>query len=179
MNKEYDPQTGIFIGEHNHKFDKSLANAILNLYKDKNIITVADLGCGNGNYVNVFKEFGWEVDGYEGNKLYTDNPVDLSEPLNPDKKYDLIVCLEVGEHIPPERCEIFLDNLEKFSFKHLILSWGIPNQKGKGHVNCLSNETVINHMKKRYFEYINEDSEYLRNNASLSWFKNTIMVFKK
>lgn len=175
---EYDPETGIFIGKHTHKFDKYLIEAIKNLYKDKYIKNVADLGCGDGEYTKKFREFGWEADGYEGNEEYTDNPVDLTIPLNPHK-YDLVVCLEVGEHIPPEKCEMFLDNLEKFTSKYLVLSWGIPGQGGKGHVNCLPNETIIEYMKKRGFKYIKRDSNYLRKNSKLEWFKNTIMVFEK
>lgn len=52
-------------------------------------------------------------------------------------------------------------------------------QGGDGHVNCQNNEYI----KQKFLDlgYYNdiEDENYLRNNSSFSWFKNTIMVFKK
>ncbi len=62
---KYETNTGIFVGEHNYKFDKSLTTTIVELYKDK-VNTVCDLGCGIGKYTNFLSVHFNTVHGYEG-----------------------------------------------------------------------------------------------------------------
>jgi hypothetical protein len=86
--------------------------------------------------------------------------------------------LEVGEHIPAEFESIYLDNVAKHAKGLIILSWAVPGQNGDGHVNCQSNEHIIDEMHLRSFTLDEVATKALRNSASLWWFKNTIMVFR-
>ena len=52
-----------------------------------------------------------------------------------------------------------------------------PGQGGDGHVNELPNEDVIALFPE--YDYDIETSLYLRSKATIWWFKNTIMVFKR
>jgi hypothetical protein len=85
----------------------------------------------------------------------------------------------VGEHIPKEFETIFIDNLIDNCTFGIILSWAVVGQGGTGHVNCQNNDYV----KGKFYERGLKDAEELetqfRADAQISWFKNTIMVFRK
>lgn len=59
---------------------------------------------------------------------------DLEKEINLKKSYDLVVSLEVAEHIPKESADIFVKSL--INAGNLILfSAAIPNQGGQNHIN--------------------------------------------
>jgi len=179
--------TGFWIennpGEHYFSLDLS---KIINHYVRKNgITTVYDFGCGNGEYLyelskrvpNV-KATGFE--GHNTNGVY-DNVVvqDLSVPFQLEPA-DLAISIEVGEHIPKEFEQIFIDNVSNNASKHIILSWAIEGQPGLGHVNCQNNDYVIAQLEKRGWTFDAELSHKLRFlfNEGL-WLRNTLMFFTR
>ncbi len=188
MIKYIDETSGIWnidMAKRHHSYDPVLAGAIGHLYK--NTKRVADLGCGNGRYCKIFEAFGWIVDGYEGTKgikelgIYNNIfSLDLSQPIGGvDTEYDLVVCLEVGEHIPENKEDIFIDNVAKFATKDLVISWAIPGQGGKGHFNERSNKYVIGKFRERGLFVRKRWSKVLRYYSTLRWFKNTILVMER
>lgn len=182
MSDLFDKETGILF-DGKYSLDKKLIETICETF---NPVKIADMGCGVGDYCKVCLSYGYKIDGYEGSQIACQKAVcgniecvDLSKPAEPKDDYDLVLCLEVGEHIPQKHQEVFIDNLDRFSKDILILSWALPGQVGTGHVNCLSNETVIELMGDKNFNFDKNMSEYLRKNSELSWFKNTLMVFRR
>jgi len=168
---------GVWNGEVKHQFDTYLCGALSTFFRGS---TVADFGCGwTGLYTKFFTQCGIDVVGFEGNPC-TKPPLivaDLSRPLV-ITPVDWVMCLEVGEHIPKERENALIYNCVSNSLKGVIVSWAIPNQKGRGHVNCRPNSYVEE--KFTLFNYKRDGSqEYkLRKAAELPWFKNTVMVFR-
>lgn len=189
--KGIDKETGIWSPEfahRHHSFDLTLAAAICVYYKKFNNY-VADLGCGFCDYVKFFKDHFGAVRGYDGTNFYplplgidwrSYVLIDLSQKINPQDipYYDLVISLEVGEHIPKEKEEIFLDNVANFAKKHLVLSWAVPGQGGKGHVNEKNNDYIIWKMVDRGFKYDIKATYFLRNHSHLPWFHNSLMAFK-
>jgi len=180
-----DKETGIWgleTAKKQHRFDEALANKIASMYMPKK---VADLGCGIGEYCKVFREHGWRiVHGYEGTQdiqkisVYKDIfTMDLTKIRYVNIEYDFVLCIEVGEHIPKEYEQIFMDNVARFACKDLILSWGIPGQGGTGHFNEQSNGYIVDEFYKRKFKIDRRKTRYLRSFATLSWFKGSLMVF--
>ena len=105
--------------------------------------------------------------------------MDLSKPNKLEEKFDWVLCLEVGEHIPKEYESILIKNIDDNNTKGVVLSWAVVGQGGDGHVNCQDNEYIkeafssLNYTNDEYSEFT------LRSHATLPWFKNTIMVFRK
>lgn len=172
-------ETGFWQGntESFHKFDEPLAKELCKLFKST---AVVDLGCGEGKYVKALNEAGIVASGYDGNhntELYQNCKVhDLTTPLN-ILPVNWVLSLEVGEHIPSEHTASYINNLKRLNRNGIVLSWAIPGQGGDGHVNELPNEEVIAMFPE--YSYDKKTSERLRKAATLWWFKNTIMVFKK
>lgn len=46
----------------------------------------------------------------------------------------------MGEHIPPAKTDIFVDNLVKHAKKGVFLTWGVVGQGGFGHINQKNND---------------------------------------
>jgi tryptophanyl-tRNA synthetase len=64
---------------------------------------------------------------------------------------------------------------------YLILSVAVEGQEGLGHVNCRSNEYVINKLQEKGLTYLPELTEQIRKEPEpyVSYFKNTLMIFQK
>lgn len=174
-----------------HCYDNGLAEGLLHLLPLMGIKTIADLGCGPGWYVALFRRNGYEADGYDGNPnvekmsapLFANGfycqCANLTDELEAEEPFELVFSLEVGEHIPAKWENTYIDNLTRNSTKFIIVSWAIEGQKGDGHVNCHSNIYIIEKMRERGFTFNTPASNYLRKCATLFWLKHTIMVFEK
>lgn len=166
-----------------HKFDPGLSQALLEFLENQ--VDIVDFGCGNADYSKILLENGKQVDCFDGNPNTPEmtggigKVLDLSEEFNLEKKYECVISLEVGEHIPKEKEQIFLDNLGRHCEQCIILSWALPGQGGDGHFNEQPNNYIINEMEKRNYKHWEESSNYFRNSVNLWWFKKTIMVFLK
>lgn len=180
---------GYWVGpeaESQHLYDRSLSAALVSFLKAEDPSgSVVDLGCGMGNYVKHFRAEGLRADGFDGNPhtpTLTDGVCgvrDLSEPFTFETPYDWVMSLEVGEHLPAKFETTFFNNLHANNRKGVILSWALVGQGGHGHVNEHNNDYVKGRMAA--LGYVNdvEAERSLRATASLWWFRNTIMVFRR
>ena len=180
---------GYWIGSEaksQHCHDSRLANALTTFFQrectDGNIV---DLGCGMGNYVKHFRSKGLVADGFDGNPntpTLTDGVCgirDLSEPFRFSEPYNWVMSLEVGEHLPKQFETTFIENLHNNNKRGILLSWAVVGQGGHGHVNERNNDYIRERIETLgYCSDMAAESE-LRAAASLSWFKNTIMVFRR
>jgi SAM-dependent methyltransferase len=167
-----------------HVFDESLCEAIIATCNNQGIKSVVDIGCGNGAYTRRILSAGLYCDGFDGSPLTVEmtnficSVRDFSQRQNIGK-YGLVLSLEVGEHIPAEYEDIFIDNLTDAAMGLIILSWAVPGQGGTGHVNCQNNSYIIRQMAERGFFYDSLATQYLRHKATIPWFKNTILTFER
>ena len=106
--------------------------------------------------------------------------LNLSQPILLDKK-GIVICLEVGEHIPKQYQEILLNNLVNNCDKYLILSWAIRGQGGYGHFNELNNDEILPLIENLGFKYLKELSGEVRMvpEDKCGYFRNTLMIFEK
>ena len=177
---------------NDHVFDQSLSLGIVNFFSKENSKCVADFGCGPGWYTNaICNQLKIQCDGYDANpnttllaknNNYSGNffVTDLTKPIIFENKYEWVLCLEVGEHIPSHFEDILIQNMHNNNTKGVVLSWAIEGQNGPGHVNCKNNDYIINKFVELNYNYDIENTDNLRNSATNAfWFKNTIMVFRK
>jgi cyclopropane fatty-acyl-phospholipid synthase-like methyltransferase len=166
-----------------HCQDKKLTKGLINFFKDNKATDIVDLGCGNGAYVKSFIDVGLIVKGFDGNpntKQMTNglcDVKDLSIPFTFYNKYDWVMSLEVGEHIPKKYEDNFIDNICNNCKTGLVLSWAVKGQGGSGHFNEQNNDYIKQKIIDRGFYNDENCEELLRSDCSLSWFRNTLMVF--
>lgn len=105
---------------------------------------VIDVGCGLGTWLGVFRENGvveiLGVDGDYVNFSLLHIPKerflgrDLAKELNVPGRYDLVLCMEVAEHLPEARAESFINSLTSLG-PVILFSAAIPYQGGDEHIN--------------------------------------------
>lgn len=174
-----------------HCYDHKLVEALGFLLTFMEVKTVVDLGCGPGWYVKALRDKGFYVGGFDGNPytkeismgilqdgIYCEQ-LDLTQGFELEVPVDLILSLEVGEHIPVKYEEVFIQNLVRNTKNYIIVSWATEGQGGDGHINCRSNDYVIRKIKSYGFAENVPAKNFLRKRACLDWFRKTIMVFQK
>jgi SAM-dependent methyltransferase len=103
--------------------------------------TVVDVGCGEGWWAMEFAARGCDVTGLDGAYVQGSplgdrfRPWDLAQPLPGDLGvFNLAICLEVGEHLPPYRAAGLVADLCRLA-PTVAFSAAIPGQGGVGHLN--------------------------------------------
>lgn len=106
--------------------------------------SVLDVGCGIGNWLEVFSKngiqdyLGIDADYVDMSELLIPKEkfksYDLSKTFKLDRKFDLICSLEVAEHLPEEAADNFVDSLVHHG-DIILFSAAIPGQGGNGHIN--------------------------------------------
>ncbi len=152
--------------------------------------SVCDVGCGDGTWLSVFKEKGVaEICGTDGD--YVDRemlkipkelfiPSDLSKPFKLPRKFDLVMSLEVAEHLPPASADSFVDSL--VSLGHVILfGAAIPYQGGRHHVNEQWQDYWVEKFEARGFLTIDCIRKRIWNNDDVQWWyaQNSFMFCHK
>jgi cyclopropane fatty-acyl-phospholipid synthase-like methyltransferase len=168
-----------------HYYDLNLSNYLVKFFKEEKANIIADFGCGMGKYIENLKNNNINAIGFDGNPNtpeLTNNLceiLDLSISKQFEKKFDWIISFEVGEHLPKEFEDIFINNLHNNNKYGIILSWAIEGQGGDGHFNERNNDYIKSKIiNLGYINDIDEENK-MRDISTLSWFKNTIMVFRK
>lgn len=181
-------------------FDESLAHAIIEMFPQCS--SIADLGCGPGYYARFFRNAGVpSVCGIDGTpqleSLNIFAPIlqaDLSTPLPASLPAsggslwhgpaDLVVSLEVGEHIPDYCASIYAHNLAAWCEQWLVISWAtpgmmatVPDIQTVGHINEKSQDEVIALLERFGFVFMPRRSSQLREAASVPFFQRDLLVF--
>ena len=177
-------ERGYWVGENNHHTDAGLLVSLADFVNDQD--SLVDFGCGDASYAKAIAQRDLEVQAYDGNPVVVGetngsaSALDLSQPFDLNKNFDVVMSLEVAEHIPKKYEETYLDNLINHTNGWLIISWAVPGQGGKGHVNEQPPEYVLDLFDKKGFTYHDDYTQSLRQTVTNCWwFKNTIFVFSK
>jgi SAM-dependent methyltransferase len=106
--------------------------------------SVVDVGCGLGQWLKTFQRLGVErVLGIEGAHIQRSKLMipddqcvthDLREPLHLAGRFDLVLSLEVAEHLPPRCAATFVSSLVSLG-PIVLFSAAIPFQGGNCHLN--------------------------------------------
>lgn len=101
--------------------------------------TYLDVGSGTGAMVNMARRLGvdaWGVDQTVRDHDYLVTQ-DLRQPYDLGRKFHMVSCLEVAEHIPERNAGTFCDAIAHHLQPGglLIFSAAPPGQDGDGHVN--------------------------------------------
>lgn len=166
-----------------HTFDAGLFRGIIAFCREFEVTSVIDLGCGSGQYVTSLNEAGVKAVGYDGNPNTAKfaarcQVADVTGTL-PEGMADMVLSLEVGEHIPGNLEQEFLNNVTGHAVSFVVLSWFPTPGHGIGHVNERSNEWVIARMLERGFVHMPEWTETIRLTSTKWWFSYSLLCFTR
>lgn len=162
-----------------------VCNLLSSIYK---VQSVCDVGGGIGVWIDTFKKLhdfqeGIVLDGDyidEGQLLISKDefyPCDLEKQISIDRKFDLVICLEVAEHLRKERARSLVRDLCKLG-DVILFSAAIPYQGGDGHIN----ERPISYWRNMFYKEGYEAFDIVRPNIQNDkdicwWYKNNMIVY--
>jgi SAM-dependent methyltransferase len=185
-NKNKHPPVYIHdVAVHNSNAPNEIIPILIELFKP---ISVVDFGCGIGTFLSAFKSFGVTnvlgIDGPWASKelLYTNiNPsefleTNLAKDIQLPVYYDMVLSLEVAEHIEEKYANVFIRNLIAAG-KIIVFSAAVPQQGGQNHVN----EQWQSYWSEKFNQqgYVVHDilKPYLWNNPNVFfWYKQNMVV---
>ena len=137
--------------------------------------SVLDLGCGQGEWLDAF---GLEdARGIDIAAPFQHMRRDLTDPLYLGRTFDLVVCLEVAEHLPVEAADTLVDTIVRHG-RTVMFSAAVPGQEGKGHVNCQPHEYWHEKFRERGYA-VNDSIRHLIGEAHAvsPWYRNNIFLY--
>ena len=184
--ERYDHQ--FYLRSHERTKD-SPSKILPMLFSLKRINSVVDVGCGIGAWLECAKALGaTNVRGIEGpwiNKRVArvdtrDLQIhDLEVRLAVGRKFDLVISLEVAEHLSPPRARSFVDDLCELG-DMILFSAAIPGQGGKHHIN----EQWQSFWAKQFFDNNFRAFDFIRpaiwSQADIPvWYRQNILTFAR
>ncbi|SRX55334.1 bifunctional 2-polyprenyl-6-hydroxyphenol methylase/3-demethylubiquinol 3-O-methyltransferase UbiG [Aequorivita sp. CIP111184] len=142
---------------HNLDAPSEIVPIIYELLKPNSVV---DFGCGIGTFLKVFKDLGVDdvlgIDGKWVNKKKLYNYIEPNEFLEYNlekaivlkKRFDLVLSLEVAEHLSEDSADIFVKNLVDAG-EVILFSAAIPMQGGQNHLN----EQWLTYWESKFLKY--------------------------
>jgi hypothetical protein len=107
--------------------------------------SLLDVGCGRGFWIAAARDLGIsDVLGIDGVAVPRDELLfpanlfmhhDLEQPLDLGRRFDIALCLEVGEHLGSGFSRTLINSLVRHS-DVIVFSAAIPGQPGQNHIHC-------------------------------------------
>ncbi len=152
-----------------------------------------DLGAGDGCYSYALREVGtmaYAVEVTDEAAEFTPEEVwlvvwDLRKPLRLEETYDLVLCVEVAEHLPPESADTLCDTIARHASGLVVFTAAPPGQGGFGHVNLQTHEYWIEKLQAREVAYLEAETAHVRRSwraivgDSLPWLPRNVMLFRR
>jgi SAM-dependent methyltransferase len=151
--------------------------------------SILDVGCGTGTWLKVFQEYGVHdylgVDGSHLDRSLLKIPAnrflekDLRQPFSLDRKFDLVISLEVAEHLDDRYADTHVQVLVEHG-NTILFSAAIPNQGGQNHVNEQWPEYWQEKFGKHGFYFRDVIRPQIWNNTQVDWWyrQNIFLVTK-
>lgn len=151
---------------------------------------VLDVGAGQGFLVDELVAHGKDVRGVEREAAAVEfmSPTsvariaigDATNGACPDEKFDLVTCVEVAEHVEPEKTAGLLDALARTTERWLFFT--ADDTPSRLHVNLHSQEWWRDALACRGFEFDDQKTGAIRQalkDNPLPWFAKNAMIFQK
>ena len=148
-------------------------------------LTVLDIGCGPGIYVDSLRDrkinaVGIDID----ERVHTKKHLKYQSLFDiTNETADTVICMEVAEHINIENEDLVVKKVVSTVDKTLIWTAAAVGQGGIGHINCKDKQEwadkittaglVRNHTKEA------ELIEYANRGYRMGWFVNNLLYFER
>ena len=173
IDERYIKEEEISLGHEGNQ--QKYFKALLGTFSDElsNMESFIDVGCREGFLMKEMSEktdissisgldyFTWGKEICPAELRGSYHKWDLRDSLEEadwmNKKYDIVNCTEVAEHIDPAYCDVFMKNLEMMTGEYLIISWSpdATNDPNHQHLNPLGIEEF--HAKMEEYGFVRND----------------------
>ena len=168
---------------HNKKAAKIILPKVLELINPKSVI---DVGCGTGSFLSVLQDLnvhdilGVEGDWLDRDHLYVNPDIilirDIQKPFTIERRFDLVINLEVAEHLKESSADKFVNTLVNLS-DVILFSAAIPGQGGQNHINEQPTDYWVKKFEKYSYSFYDSLRMELWNEIDVDyWYKQNIFL---
>ena len=165
--------------------------------KDGVVKSICDLGCGTGIFITDFLKDADVVRGVDfsvGATKTLDIPVenyvdaDLTKPLPFKEHFDVVVSIEVWEHLMSQFEAQYIENVMSLTPNYLVISCAPPHQWGRHHYSPHEPAYMRELIESKGYEFLPELTEQFCGDKSkgikgikylASFYRKNTMLFKK
>jgi SAM-dependent methyltransferase len=151
------------------------------------VASVVDVGCGTGAWLRVFSESGIkDFLGIDGDYVRRDQleipserfrAMDLTQKISLERQFDLVLCLEVAEHLPPSNSDELVGSLTRLG-ETILFSAAVPYQGGREHINEQWPEYWAEKFRSRGFTALDPFRARLWNEEQVEpWFAQNLVLY--
>jgi SAM-dependent methyltransferase len=150
--------------------------------------SVVDIGCGTGHWLAIAREFGaQEILGVDGEWARSQLVIppesflahDLSQPLKLPRRFDLVLSLEVAEHLPASAAADFVRSLCD-ACDVVVFSAAIPGQGGRKHLNEQWPAYWADRFAQHGFDCYDTLRPKIWNNPRIAWYyAQNVLIFSR
>ncbi len=150
--------------------------------------SVVDVGCGPGTWTAEYKRAGAAVLGIDGYNVKSEQLLipapeferrNLTEPLRLERRFDLVNCLEVAEHLPATRAASLVQDLCRLG-DVVVFSAAVPGQGGTHHINEQWPSYWIAFFRENGFQALDCIRPQIWTNENVaSWYAQNMFAFIK
>jgi SAM-dependent methyltransferase len=167
---------------HNTRAAAEILPFVFDLLAPKKVL---DIGCANGSWLEVCKNLGslevLGVDGIEPKDNHLEPKEfllhDFRDPLVLSGKFDLVLCLEVAEHLPVESANALVEVLVSHG-DVILFSAAVPGQGGQYHLNEQWPEYWNAKFKAKGFTALDVLRDRFWNNERIFWwYRQNMMLY--
>ena len=153
--------------------------------------SVLDLGSGSGYYLREFTRLGIDTFGLEASPFgvtKSGNNVlalsyDLRHPVYLSKRFDVVTCIEVAEHIPKRSSSILVKSICSNANEFVVFTAAPPGTPGADHINCQPEEFWFSLFDINEFSFRADLTEELRQTSKSAdiaeWWKSWSWCFQR
>jgi SAM-dependent methyltransferase len=167
-----------FFEGRSHTVSQSAGAVVPHLMQLLEPKSVLDVGCGQGEWLDAFPladKIGVDIAAPDRKNFAQ---LDLTEPFWIGK-FDLVLCLEVGEHLPEESADTLVESIVKHA-GDVVFGAAVPGQEGKGHINCQPHEYWHDKFAERNFHMFDDVRPLIQDDARVSpWYRNNIFIYRQ
>lgn len=184
---QYTKQFFQDLEDHSYQSAKVVVPLVAKLIRPTSVI---DVGCGNGLWLKVWQE-DLQFDNYLGVEgPYLDKEMirippekiifrDLKLPLDLSQRFDLVMSLEVAEHLPATAADTFIQSLTTLG-DIVLFSAALPGQEGTYHINEQYPEYWAAIFKKYDFVPVDGIRAQIWEHPEVEyWYQQNILLFVK
>ena len=151
--------------------------------------TVLDLGCGTGIWLKVLRDggrrqvFGVDFEANDPADLAVDPDLiltaDLGQTLDLHRRYDLVVCLEVAEHIDAQFADVVVENCTRHG-DLILFSAALPGQRGVNHINEQPPQYWVERFQRHGYIVLDPIRRLIWTDPQIPvWYRQNILLFVK
>lgn len=149
--------------------------------------SVLDIGCGPGTCLRRFEDWGVsDVVGVSPTGVASEcrdeeapRAYDLGEPLDLQRRFDVVVCVEVIGRVDPRDEDTVIDHIERHAGDVIVFSGPQPGQPGQGAMNLRPVSCWVERWAARGWRVLPWETLTFRAAATLLWLRRNALVLAR